>query len=248
MWPAMGMWPERAVGQLIGIWPVFRREHSFLGVENIVSGAFDPYKILGIGRAATDEEIKAAYRAAARKYHPDTGGDAWVFQQVQQAYVALSSPEQSAAQDAPTTDGRQASTGQASPIETSQAHRHQVGEPPDAAAPPTSHRLGFFMRELPLQDETSYFILANVLDIVLTYLLLRSGAIEANPLADFVYQRWGFTGMIAFKMLIVAAVCVLAQVIAMRNRSRARFVLVLGTVIVGLVVAYSMLLYSRHYR
>lgn len=104
------------------------------------------------------------------------------------------------------------------------------------------------MRELPLQDETSYFILANVLDIVLTFLLLRSGAIEANPLADFVYQIWGFNGMIAFKMLIVAAVCVLAQIIALRNHSRARFVLVAGTVIVGLVVAYSMLLYSRHYR
>ena len=31
----------------------------------------DPYKVLGISPNATDEEVKNAYRALARKYHPD---------------------------------------------------------------------------------------------------------------------------------------------------------------------------------
>ena len=31
----------------------------------------DPYKILGESPTATDDEVKAAYRALARKYHPD---------------------------------------------------------------------------------------------------------------------------------------------------------------------------------
>ena len=35
----------------------------------------DPYEVLGIQPSATDEEVKAAYRALARKYHPDNYTD-----------------------------------------------------------------------------------------------------------------------------------------------------------------------------
>lgn len=100
-------------------------------------------------------------------------------------------------------------------------------------------------RNLPLQNATTYFILANVLDIVLTNLLLRNDAIEANPFASYVLHRWGFNGMIAFKMLLVAFICVLAQIIALRNLRYAQFVLIAGIVIVGGVVAYSAMLFYQ---
>jgi len=56
----------------------------------------DPYKILGVSRDASDEEIKKAYRALAKKYHPDRNpGDAEAarkMQQINDAYEAIKNP------------------------------------------------------------------------------------------------------------------------------------------------------------
>lgn len=56
----------------------------------------DPYKILGISRDATDEEVKKAYRQLSRKYHPDANINnpnkdqaEEMFKQVQQAYQQI---------------------------------------------------------------------------------------------------------------------------------------------------------------
>lgn len=52
--------------------------------------AKDYYKVLGIARNATKEEIKKAYRALAHKYHPDKGGDESHFKEINEAYQILS--------------------------------------------------------------------------------------------------------------------------------------------------------------
>ncbi len=101
----------------------------------------------------------------------------------------------------------------------------------------------FLTRKLPLQDETTVFILVNVLDIFMTYILLRFGAIEANPIANFFLHRFGFNGMIFFKLAITAGVCVIAQVIAAESIAKAKGLLAVGTLLVGLVVAYSTYLF-----
>lgn len=48
-----------------------------------------PYDILGISQGASEEEIKKAYRSAAKKAHPDTGGSPEDFQRIQQAYDSI---------------------------------------------------------------------------------------------------------------------------------------------------------------
>ena len=55
----------------------------------------DFYEVLGVAKTATPDEIRRAYRALARKYHPDVNPDGreeaeHKFKEVSQAYAVLS--------------------------------------------------------------------------------------------------------------------------------------------------------------
>lgn len=49
----------------------------------------DYYKILGVSRNSTQDDIKKAYRKLALQYHPDKGGDQEKFKEVNEAYQIL---------------------------------------------------------------------------------------------------------------------------------------------------------------
>jgi curved DNA-binding protein CbpA len=66
----------------------------------------DPYTVLGVGRAATDAEIRAAYRALVERYHPDRHQGnpledlaSQRMAEINQAYDVLSDPARRAAFD-----------------------------------------------------------------------------------------------------------------------------------------------------
>jgi molecular chaperone DnaJ len=63
----------------------------------------DYYKVLSVGKNASDEEIKKAYRKLARQYHPDTNaGDKQAeerFKEISQAHDVLSDPDKRKAYD-----------------------------------------------------------------------------------------------------------------------------------------------------
>ena len=62
----------------------------------------DYYKVMGVARDASMDEIKRAYRRLARKYHPDVSKEADAetrFKEVGEAYEVLKDPEKRAAYD-----------------------------------------------------------------------------------------------------------------------------------------------------
>ena len=76
----------------------------------------DPYQVLGVSRDASDEEIKKAYRALSRKYHPDANVNnpnkeqaEEKFKEIQQAYQRIMEPP-AAIQEAPAPEAMEADT------------------------------------------------------------------------------------------------------------------------------------------
>ena len=62
----------------------------------------DYYDLLGVPRAASDDDLKKAYRKMARQYHPDVNKDAGAedhFKEINEAYEVLSDSDRRAAYD-----------------------------------------------------------------------------------------------------------------------------------------------------
>lgn len=66
-------------------------------IITVVTTKRDYYEVLGVGRNATDEDIKRAFRRLAKQYHPDANPDdtaaAEKFKEAGEAYQVLSDPE-----------------------------------------------------------------------------------------------------------------------------------------------------------
>ncbi len=77
--------------------------------------AKDYYRILGVSRNATQEEIKSAFRKLALKYHPDRNpGDKEAelkFKEINEAYEVLSNPQKRSMYDAYGEDGLREGVG-----------------------------------------------------------------------------------------------------------------------------------------
>jgi curved DNA-binding protein CbpA len=63
-------------------------------------GMNDPYEALQVHRRAEPEVIHAAFRALARKYHPDFGGEVGRMASITAAWAILSNPDRRAVYDA----------------------------------------------------------------------------------------------------------------------------------------------------
>ena len=213
----------------------------------------DPATILGVPPSASLDDIHTAFRKKARQHHPDLGGDREKFQELTTAYEALvqrKEAERTASVSSLPDPGKKRKppnpfASPERPPQPAKANESKFGK--SAESPSRASDVKHLLTgKLPLQDQTTYFVLVNALDIFLTYLHLRSGNVEANQIAKFFIDHWNVTGMVAFKMSIVAIVCVIAQVVALTGLKKASWLLNFGTLIITCVVAYSIWLFVRH--
>ncbi len=70
---------------------VFQMKLTAVVLDDVASG--EEYSILGVAPDASIDAIKTAYRKLAKENHPDKGGDAKKFEQIQKAYNRLKNGE-----------------------------------------------------------------------------------------------------------------------------------------------------------
>jgi hypothetical protein len=104
-------------------------------------GGLNAYEVLGVARTATNAEIEAAYRAAIKRQHSDTGGVTRLAQLVNDAHDAL--VKDRAAYDAWLRDKSQPRVAEAEPDPgptTSASQPDDVWDPWESAeSPPSPH-------------------------------------------------------------------------------------------------------------
>jgi DnaJ like chaperone protein len=81
------------VARIFGFGPA---EYDRIRAGHVGAGDADPYRVLGIPRTATDEQVKARHRQLVREHHPDT----LVAQGLPQEFIDLANEKVAAINDA----------------------------------------------------------------------------------------------------------------------------------------------------
>ena len=94
------------------------------------------------------------------------------------------------------------------------------------------------MEKSRLQLFVLCLIALSLLDLLVTYALLSNftECYEANPVAQWFFQRWNIFGMAMFKFSLVAVVIVSSEIVERRRTGWGKFLLIFACVASGAVV------------
>lgn len=100
--------------------------------------------------------------------------------------------------------------------------------------------------EMRFQEHYIWLIFVGSLDIMLTWVILRNGGEEVNPVARLVIDTWGLNGAIAFKFALMLFVIVSCEVIARVRPVTAALLIWFGVLISAFPPIWSVVLLIHH--
>lgn len=97
------------------------------------------------------------------------------------------------------------------------------------------------------ESETAWYLLLSVGDFILSYVLFTGGTVngqsaaEANPVAAWFLNHYGLLkGLLGYKLTVVVFVCLVVQLISMKQERLGRLILWLGIALTAYVDIYSL--------
>ena len=108
--------------------------------------------------------------------------------------------------------------------------------------PPDDHPELTDVPEMRYQNAYLWFIFVSSLDIILTWVILRKGGVEVNPIAELVIDSWGLPGAIGFKFALMLFVIISCEIVGRTRDALARKLIILGILISSFPVVWSVTL------
>lgn len=104
----------------------------------------------------------------------------------------------------------------------------------------------FELPEMRFQELYVWLVFVGSLDIMLTWVILRNGGEEVNPVAKLVIDAWGLNGAIAFKFALTLFVIVACEAIARVRPVTAHLLIWFGVLISSFPPVWSIFLLIAH--
>lgn len=188
---AAGADAERVIQELTGAQIDSSRVRDIVGIASLAIIRRDHYEVLGVPRAASNQEIRLAFRQKALQYHPDHNvnpGAAGRFKQLNDIYKTLSDPCERIQYDRSIGDATDTFTIGQSEGTHSSAYRRQ---PEQQSQPTGTHRRKQTTHEDVEVEESWCEIFANLaVQAVIWAIAAFVGAIIGFAIVRLVFRLW----------------------------------------------------------
>ncbi|MEM8874697.1 MAG: DUF5658 family protein [Planctomycetota bacterium] len=91
-------------------------------------------------------------------------------------------------------------------------------------------------------DRYVWFVLFSTLDVMMTFVILSIGGAEANPVANWILERFGISGMTIFKFVVISFVILLCEYVGRLNFEAGRRLTVYGIALTLMPVVFALIL------